>query len=95
MLPKQQIKISSLCLIAMVFICIAYGLLIFYLPKVAATYSETGTALSPALKFIINVGHMVDKADILILPALITSFFAALVWRIYSSIKLHRPSNKS
>ncbi|MBN1974209.1 MAG: hypothetical protein JW787_11255 [Sedimentisphaerales bacterium] len=93
MSPKKQVQISSLCLVAMMLLVFAYGLLVFYVPKLLATYARAGEELSPFLKIVLKIGHVTEKAELLIVPAIFLVFIASLIWRIQSSRELHNSSN--
>jgi type II secretory pathway component PulF len=90
MSPQKQVNVSSICLAVMILLIFAYGLLIFYVPVLLETYDRTGESLSPFLRIVIIIGHVINKAELLIVPAIFLALIASLIWRIQSSIKLHQ-----
>ena len=90
MSPKKHVQLSSLCLLIMILLIFAYGLLFFYFPKILSNYAETGQALSPVLRFVLEICYLINKAEIVLIPALILGFLFAVIWRIQSSIKYHK-----
>jgi hypothetical protein len=92
MSPKSQIRISSLCLAAMIIIVFAYGIIIFYIPALFGSYAETGQELPFMLKFARYISMLIggDKNFLFIAPVLILGFVSALAWRIHSSIKAYQ-----
>jgi type II secretory pathway component PulF len=74
----------------MILLIFIYGVVLFYLPNLLAYYAETGEALSPVLRFVLDICYLVHKAEIVVIPALILGFFFAVIWRIQSSIKYRK-----
>ena len=87
MSPKKQVQISSICFKAVILLIFAYGLMIFWFPLFLESKAETGAALSPMLKFMVNIHHLINKAEILVILTLLLGFIFALIWRIQSSMK--------
>ena len=93
MSPKKQVQLSSLCLGVMILLIFIYGVVIFYLPNLLGYYAETGQALSPMLRFVLEICYLINEAEIVLIPALILGFVFALIWRIQSSIKYRKDNN--
>jgi type II secretory pathway component PulF len=90
MSPKKQVQLSSLCLAGMFIVIFAYGLLVFYIPRILSYYSETGEVLPAVFRYILTIVDLLEKFEIVIVPLLIFGFFFAVVWRIQSSIKCRK-----
>ncbi len=92
MSPKSQVRLSGLCLVAMIIAVFVYGIMVFYVPVILASYTETGQELPAMLKLALYIDDLVDvdKNTFLIVPLLVLGIVAAFVWRKDSSIKAHR-----
>jgi len=88
--PKKQIQLSSLCLVGMLLIIFAYGLLFFYFPHILSYFVETGQELPIILKCVVMIGRILEKIQIVLIPALILGFLFVVIWRIQSSIKYRK-----
>ena len=93
MSPKQQVQLSSLCLIMMILIMFAYAMLVFYVPQLLASYNQTGAPLSPFLRFVVTIGRIVNDIELLFVPAMLLAFVASIFWLIKSSRDLSKSSN--
>jgi len=90
MLPKRQVQVSFFCLAAIVLLIFVEVVWVFYVPKILYNYEKTGVELSPALRLLIKIAHIFPNSELITIPALFLSFFLALIWFIYSLIKLHQ-----
>ena len=93
MSPKQQVQLSSLCLIMMILIIFVYAMLVFYVPQLLASYSQTGAPLSPFLRFVVAIGRIVNDVELIFVPAMLLAFVASIFWIIKSSRDLSKSSN--
>ena len=87
---KNQSRMPGVLLALLLLIVTAYVMLIFVAPHFLASYSQTGKPLPPILRVVLDIAHVIHKADILIIPLIVVAFTVALAWLIYSSVKLRR-----
>ncbi|MEJ2649391.1 MAG: hypothetical protein P8016_13405 [Sedimentisphaerales bacterium] len=86
----KQSRIPGLLIAVIVLILLVYGVLTFYVPHILASYERAGTPLNLPLRVVLNIEHVLNRAEMVVVPVLVVAFFAALAYLIYRSVKLHK-----
>ena len=88
MTTRNESRLAGLAVGVAVLVWFALGLVVYYVPHLAAYWADTGQPLSLAQRLLLTLARFVDLHLTVYLPALLVGTGAALWWRIHTVRKL-------
>jgi type II secretory pathway component PulF len=89
MKPKTQRTVAGLAVGALLLLWFGVALLLFYVPRLAVCWAETGAELSPAKKILVQLGNSVSGSFFGI-GLLFVVTLAAVAWRVAAARRAAR-----
>jgi len=83
----SQRRWSSLLLAAVIAIGAAYGILVLYVPRLAAAWNEAGVDLTVTQRWLVRCSELARQSGAIVVLLLFSGVLAAFVWRIVCATK--------
>jgi len=80
---KAKKILSALATMMLLLVWFGLFVLVFYLPRVTASWARTGQELPPILQLLSPIGNLTSQYFLVIAPPLLGITGAAYIWRIH------------
>ena len=89
MSAQRQRTLAGIAVAASMLIWLGAFILLFYIPRLAASWAELGGALSGPQRILVFLSRMATKHGLIAIPSLLAGTAAAIWWRMDAVRRLH------